>query len=179
MSINGGGNLYPNWLGSATLSIPNNQVVVNGALVNVVPTVYLTNQSISSVAANTKTLVYTLPGTFAAGTYLINAEFQVQNTTGGQTAYAPGDGVDWIVQGIGDANPDYAEATCQPYYSCINVAGTGSAAANGVVRLTPTGITAITSNGTSIGVYVKYLTASASTQTMTFTITAISIQKIA
>ena len=178
MSINGGGNLYPNWLGSASLTIPNNQIVVNGKIVNVVPTVDLTNHSISSVPANSKTLVWTVPGTFAAGTYLINAEFQVQNTSGGQTAYAPGDGVDWIVQGIGDPNADYAEATCQPYYSCINVAGTGTANANGVVRLTPTGITAITNDGTQMGVYVRYTTASAATQTMTFVVTALSIQKI-
>ena len=179
MSTSGGGNLYPNWLGSASLVIPNNQVVVNGKVVNVVPVVYLTNQSIASVPANTKTLVWTLPGTFAAGTYLINAEFQVQNTGGGQTAYAAGEGVDWIVQGVGDANPDYAEATCQPYYSCINATGTGTASANGVVRLTPTGITAITNDNTQIAVYVKYLTASAGTQTMTFTVTGLSIQKIA
>ena len=116
MSTSGGGNLYPNWLGSASLVIPNNQIVVNGKVVNVVPITYLTNQSIASVPANTATLVYTLPGTWAAGTYLVNAEFQVQNTSGGQTAYAAGDGVDWTVRGIGDANPDYAEATCQPYY---------------------------------------------------------------
>lgn len=179
MSTSGGGNLYPNWLGSASLVIPNNQIVVNGKVVNVVPISYLTNQSISSVPANTKTLVYTLPGTWAAGTYLVNAEFQVQNTSGGQTAYSAGEGVDWTVQGIGDANPDYAEATCQPYYSCINATGTGIASANGTVRLTPTGITAITNDNTQIGVYVKYLTASAATQNMTFTITGISLQKIA
>ena len=179
MSISGGGNLYPNWLGSAALVIPNNQVIVNGKVVNVVPIVDLTNRSIASVPANTKTLVYTLPGTYDAGTYLINAEFQVQNTGGGQTAYAAGDGVDWTVQGIGDLNADYAEATCQPYYSCINATGSGVASATGVVRLTPTGITAITANGTQMGVYVKYLTASAATQTMTFTVTAIAIQKVA
>lgn len=179
MSTSGGGNLYPNWLGSASLVIPNNQIVVNGKVVNVVPISYLTNQSISSVPANTKTLVYTLPGTWAAGTYLVNAEFQVQNTSGGQTAYSAGEGVDWTVQGIGDANPDYAEATCQPYYSCINATGTGVASANGTVRLTPTGITAITNDNTQIGVYVKYLTASAATQNMTFTITGISLQKVA
>ena len=179
MSVTGGGNLYPNWLGSAALVIPNNQVVVNGKVVQVVPVTYLTNQSISSVAPNTKTLVYTLPGTFAAGTYIVNAEFQVQNTSGGQTAYSAGEGVDWTVQGIGDLNPDYAEATCQPYYSCINSTGSGTASATGTVRLTPTGITAITSDNTQIGVYVKYLTASGSTQNMTFTITALSLQKVA
>lgn len=180
MSVTGGGNLYPNWLGSASLSIPNNQIVVNGKTVNVVPIVDLTNRSISSVPANTKTLVYTLPGTYDAGVYVIGAELQVQNTSGGQTAYAPGDGVDWIIQGIGDASPDYSEASGQPYYACVVASGgTGTASANGVFRCSPTGLTQITNNGTSIGVYVRYTTASAATQTMTFTITGLSIQKIA
>lgn len=180
MSTTGGGNLYPNWLGSASLVIPNNQIVVNGKVVNVVPIVDLTNHSIASVAPNTKTLVWTLPGTYAAGTYQVNAEFQVQNTSGGQTAYAAGDGVDWIIQGIGDANPDYAEASAQPYYSCVATSGgSGAASAQGVCRLSPTGLTAITNDGTQIGVYVRYTTASAGTQTMTFTVTGLSIQKIA
>ena len=179
MSVVGGGNLYPNWLGSASLTIPNNQVIVNGKVVNVVPNVDTTNHSIASVQANIKTLVYTLPGTYAAGTYLINAEFQTQNTAGGATVYTAGDGVDWTVQGIGDANPDYAEATCQPYYSCISATGSGTAAANGVTRLTPTGITGITADNTQMGIYVTYLRGTAGTVTMTFTVTAIAIQKIA
>ena len=179
MSVVGGGNLYPNWLGSASLSIPNNQIVVGGKVVNVVPIVYLTNQSIASVAPNTKTLVWTLPGTWSAGTYMVNAELQVSNTGGGQTSYAAGDGVDWIIQGIGDTNPDYSEASCQPYYSCVApTAGSGAASTVGVVRVSPTGLTAITNDGTQIGVYVRYTTASAGTQTMTFTITGLSIQKI-
>ena len=179
MSINGGGNLYPNWLGSASLVIPNNQVVVNGKVVNVFPTVDLVNHTIGSVTANAKTHVNTIPGTFAAVTYLINAEFQTQNTGGGNTPYAACDGVDWTVKGIGDASPDYAEATCQPYYSCINAAGTGQATTLGVTRLTPTGITQISTDGTQMGVYVKYLTTGSGTVTMTFAITAISWQKIA
>lgn len=180
MSISAGGNLYPNWLGSASLSIPNNQIVVNGKTVNVVPVSYLTNQSISSVTANTKTLVYTLPGTYAAGVYNINAELQVQNTGGGQTAYAAGDGVDWIIQGIGDASPDYSEASTQPFYTCVAVSGgSGGSSTTGVSRVSPTGLTQITNDGTQIGVYVTYFSSAAGTKTMTFTITGLSIQKIA
>lgn len=178
MSVTGGGNLYPNWLGSAALTIPNNQVVVNGKIVNVVPTVYLTNQGVSSVTANTKTLVYTLPGTFDAGVYAINAEFQTQNTAGGSTAYATGDSVDWTVQGIGDANPDYAECLYRPFYCCA-IDGAGTTGATGVVKQTPSGITAITNNGTSIGIYVKYNTNTAGTITQSQTLTTLSIQKIA
>jgi hypothetical protein len=178
MSVVGGGNLYPNWLGSASLSIPNNQIIVNGKVVNVVPNIFLTNQTISSVTANTKTLVYTLPGTYDAGYYFINAEFQTQNTGGGQTAYSAGDGLDWIVQGIGDTSTDYAEGTIQPFYSCINATGTGTANATGVCRITPSGVTQITNNGTQMGIYVKYLRAAAGTVTMTFTVATFSIQKV-
>ena len=155
MSIVGGGNLYPNWLGSAALTIPNNQIVVNGKVVNAVPTVYLSNQTLSSVTANTKTLFYTLPGTYAAGSYAILAEFQTQNTAGGQTAYATGDSVDWTIQGIGDANPDYAECLYKPFYASSTDGG-ANAGTTGVTKQAPTGITAITNDNTSIGVYLKY-----------------------
>lgn len=178
MSINGGGNLYPNWLGSASLTIPNNQVIINGKSVNVVPIVDLNNHSITSVTANTKTLVWTLPGTYDAGNYFINCELQTQNSGGGNTAYTGGDGVDWTIQGIGDASTDYAEGTTQPFYNCINAAGTGTANAVGVSRITPSGITQISANGTQIGVYVKYLRAAAGTVTMTFSVVTFSIQKI-
>ena len=162
MSVTGGGNLYPNWLGNATVTIPNNQAIVNGKLINIVPTVYLTNQTITSVTANTKTLVYTLPGTYNAGVYAINAEFQTQNTGGGQTAYAAGDSVDWTVQGIGDANADYAESVYRPFYSCYTDGGANNST-TGIVKATPTGITAITNDGTQIGIYIKYNTGTAGT----------------
>ncbi len=178
MSITGGGNLYPNWLGSATLTIPNNQVVINGKIVNLIPTVDLDNHSITSVQANTKTLVWTLPGTYDAGNYFINAEFQTSNGAGGNTVYTGGDGLDWTVQGIGDASPDYAEGTTQPFYNCINGAGTGVANAVGTCRITPSGITQISVSGTQIGVYVKYLRAAAGTVTMTFSVVTFCIQKI-
>lgn len=178
MSINGGGNLYPNWLGSATLSIPNNQVVVNGKLVNVVPVVNLTNQTVASLVANTTTLFYTLPGLYDAGVYMINAEFQTQNTGGGQTVYAAGDSVDWTVQGIGDANQDYAECVYRPFYACFTDGG-ASPSTTGIVKQAPTGLTAITANSTSIGVYIKYNTAGAGPIVQTQTMTGFSIQKIA
>ena len=178
MAVVGGGNLYPNWLGSATLSVPNNQIIVSGKVVNLVPTVYLTNQTIASVAANTKTLVYTLPGTYDAGTYLINAEFQTQNTGGGQTAYATGDSVDWTVQGINDANPDYAECVYRPYYAGFTD-GAGNNGTTGTVKATPSGITAITNDATQIGIYIKYNTNTAGTITQTQTVATFSIQKVA
>ena len=178
MSINGGGNLYPNWLGAASLTIPNNQVVVNGKVVNVVPIVDLTNRSINSVTANTKTLVYTIPTVLPAGTYLINAEFQTNNTGGGATAYATGDSVDWTVQGVGDANPDYAEAVFRPYYYCYNDGAT-TAGTTGITKIAPSGITVLSADNEQFGIYVKYNTATAGTITMNFAMKAISYQKVA
>jgi len=179
MATVGGGNLYPNWLGSASLVIPNNQVVINGRVVNVVPNVDLTNRSITSVQANVKTLVYTLPGTYDAGIYSIQAELQVQNTGSGQTAYAATDGVDWIIQGISDPSPDFSQASAQPFYSCVPPSSSSGAASTfGVLRVSPTGLTQITNNGTQIGIYVRYTTAASGTQNMTFTITGLSVQKI-
>lgn len=177
MSVAGGGNLYPNWLGSASLSIPNNQIVVNGKTVNVVPIVDLTNRTISSVTANTKTLVYTFPGTYDAGQYEINAEFQTQNTGGGQTAYAAGDAVQWTVQGIGDLSPDYAECIYRPFYSAYTD-GAGNNGTVGICKATPSGITVISANGTQLGVYVKYNTNTASTITQTQAMVTFSIRKI-
>ena len=178
MSTTGGGNLYPNWLGNATLTIPNNQAIVNGKVVNVVPTIYLTNQTLSSVPANTKTLLWTLPGTYSAGVYQINAEFQTVNTGGGNTAYAAGDGISFTVQGIGDANPDYAESVFRPYY-CGYTDGGNNAQTTGTTKQSPSGLTAITADGTQIGVYVKYNTGTVGTITMTFALVTFSIQKVA
>lgn len=180
MSVVGGGNLYPNWLGTASLSIPNNQIVVNGKTVNVVPIVDLTNHSISSVTANVKTLVWTLPGTYAAGVYAICGEFLVTNTGGGNTPFAAGDGVDWIIQGIGDPTPDYAEASIQPYYSSVAVTGgSGQTTSVGTCRLAPSAYTQISADNTQIGVYVRYTTTGSGTVTATFLVGNLSIQKVA
>jgi len=73
MSVVGGGNLYPNWLGSATLSIPNNQVVVNGNLVNVVPNVVGTSSNLSTWN-NTNFQTFFTASNLPAGTYLVGME---------------------------------------------------------------------------------------------------------
>ncbi len=73
MSVNGGGNLYPNWLGAATLSIPNNQVVVSGSLVNVVPTVVGTTSNVTSWA-NANDVTFFTASNLPAGTYLVGME---------------------------------------------------------------------------------------------------------
>lgn len=68
-----GGNLYPNWLGTASLTIPNNTVTINGAQVNLVPTVVGTNSNKTSWSdANWYT--FFTASNVAAGTYLVGCE---------------------------------------------------------------------------------------------------------
>jgi hypothetical protein len=166
------------WLGSNTLNQLTSTAIINGKTVWLIPVVDLANHTISSLARNTKTLMYTLPGRYDAGVYEINAEFQTNNTSGGNTAYAAGDSVDWTVQGIGDASPDFAEAVYRPFYACYTD-GAGNNSTTGIVKATPSGITGITANNTQMGIYIKYNTNTAGTITMTHTVVTISIQKIA
>lgn len=175
MSINGGGNLYPNWLGSATLSIPNNQVIVNGALVNVVPVSNTTNQSIASITRNTKTLLYTIPDVLPAGTYLVGGETQSGSAT---TAWGTVDVVDWIIQGIGDASPDYAETTIKPYYNAVVLASGGNTPGTGIIKFDLAGITQLTATG-QLGIYVTYFTSGTGSATIPFALVNWFYQKIA
>ena len=175
MSINGGGNLYPNWLGSATLSIPNNQVVVNGALVNVVPVSSTANQGIASITRNTKTLVYTIPDILPAGTYLVGGETQSGSST---TAWGTADVVDWVMQGIGDPAADYAEVTLKPYYNAVVLAANGNTPGTGLIKFDLAGITQLTTSG-QLGIYVTYFTTGSGTATIPFNIVNWFYQKIA
>ena len=73
MSVTGGGNLYPNWLGSASLTVPSNtintSVTVQGsnysAAVNIVPQILLSNVSTTTLDTNnpSEVLSYTTPAT--------------------------------------------------------------------------------------------------------------------
>lgn len=72
MSVSGGGNLYPNWLGSASLTIPNNQAVINGNIVNLVPTVGTSSNKYTWADGNFYT--YYTASNVAAGTYLVGWE---------------------------------------------------------------------------------------------------------
>lgn len=175
MSINGGGNLYPNWLGAATLSIPNNQVVVNGALVNVVPVSNTANQSIASITKNTVTLLYTIPDTLGPGTYLVGGETQSGSAT---TAWGTADVVDWVIQGIGDTSPDYAETTIKPYYNAVVLAANGNTPGTGIIKFDLAGITQLTTT-TKLGVYVTYYTTGSGSATIPFALVNWFYQKIA
>ena len=73
MSVSGGGNLYPNWLGNASLTIPNNQVVVNGQTVNVVPVMVGTSSNLTTWTNQNQVTFFTASN-LAAGTYLVGAE---------------------------------------------------------------------------------------------------------
>jgi hypothetical protein len=65
--------MNPNWLGDATISIPNNTIVVNGVPVNAVPNVAGTTSNKSTWADTNFYTFFTSP-TVPAGTYLVGME---------------------------------------------------------------------------------------------------------
>ncbi len=175
MSVTGGGNLYPNWLGSAALTIPNNQVVVNGVNVNVVPFVTTINQSISSITRNTITQIYQTPFSLPPGKYLVGGETQSGSTT---TPWGTTDVVDWVIVGVGDTSPDYAETTIRPYYNAVAFTSGGSPVGTGIIKFDLAGITELTVT-TPLAVYVTYYASGSGTATIPFSLVNFFYQKVA
>ena len=175
MSISGGGNLYPNWLGSAALTIPNNQVVINGTNVNVVPVTLLTNQTITSITKNTATLIYQTPNALPPGRYLVGGETQSGNQL---TTWGTADVVDWVIIGQGDPSPDYAETTIKPYYNAVVLASGGNTPGTGIIKFDLAGLTELTTT-TPLSVYVTYYTTGTGAVTIPFTLANFFYQKVA
>ena len=174
MSVTGGGNLYPNWLGSASLTIPNNQVVVNGNIVNVVPYVTLTNQTITTITKNTTTLLYQTPP-LPPGKYFVGGETQTGNQS---STWLDTDCVDWVFAGVGETSADYAEVTVRPYFSGVVLTAGGGAVGTGITKIDCIGITELTATR-PIGVYVTYYTTGSGTVSETFSLANFFYQKIA
>ena len=82
----------PNWLGQASVSIPNNTIVVNGVPVNAVPTVIGTSSNVTSWA-NANFVTYFTQSNVSPGTYMVGSEhfadpINASNATGwGQGDY--------------------------------------------------------------------------------------------
>lgn len=74
MSIIGGGNLYPNWLGTAALTIPNNQAVVGGNVVNVVPVLVNSGSSNATSWADANFKTFAIASNVPSGTYMVGCE---------------------------------------------------------------------------------------------------------
>lgn len=65
--------MNPNWLGEATISIPNNTIVVNGNPVNVVPQVAGTSSNLTTWN-NSNFVTFFTASNVPAGTYLVGME---------------------------------------------------------------------------------------------------------
>jgi hypothetical protein len=90
--------MNPNWLGEATISVPNNTIVVNGVPVNVVPIVVGTTSNVSTWSDGNFVTFWTASNV-PAGTYKVGWE----NFTDPLTASNGGNG--W-------AQGDYFVARC-------------------------------------------------------------------
>jgi hypothetical protein len=136
MSINGGGNLYPNWLGSASLSVPGNSVnttvSVNGSnyatTVNIVPLTVLSaasNQTLNTDNPN-EIVSYTVP---ASGLYKTDYQGVGSHATGSN--WTSMSQLRWYVKVAGTLNSN-TMLTIEPQYSggasvseFINLFGSG------------------------------------------------------
>lgn len=146
MSINGGGNLYPNWLGAATLSIPNNQIVVNGQLVNAVPVVVGTSSNLTTWS-NGNFVTFFTASNVPAGTYLVGCEVFTDPLTSSNAGAGWNQG-DYFLSQICDNDLTAAGALQlfnRPYTEGIQV-NAASPYNKGGTNFTMSGILVLTSN---------------------------------
>lgn len=138
--------MNPNWLGEATISIPNNTIVVNGVPVNVVPIVVGTTSNVSSFADANFITVFTASNV-PAGTYLVGME----NFTNPLTASNAGAGWnqgDYFLGRIIDKDGNSTRAVqnfIRPYTAGIQVNAT-SPYNKGATDQEAVGILVLTSN---------------------------------
>lgn len=117
--------MNPNWLGEATISIPNNTIVVNGIPVNVVPIVAGTSSNLNTWADGNFVTFFTASNV-PAGTYLVGME----NFTDPLTASNAGNGWnqgDYFVSRVIDTNGNSTLAPqnfIRPYTGGIQQNGT-------------------------------------------------------
>ncbi len=138
--------MNPNWLGEATISIPNNTIVVNGVPVNAVANVVGTSSNATSWAdANFKT--FFTASNLNAGTYLVGME----NFTDPLTASNAGNGWnqgDYFLSRIIDKDGNSTLAPqnfIRPYTGGLQINAT-SPYNKGSTDNTTTGILVLTSN---------------------------------
>ena len=138
--------MNPNWLGEATISIPNNTIVVNGVPVNVVPQVAGTSSNLTNWT-NGNFVTFFTASNVPAGTYLVGME----NFTDPLTASNAGNGWnagDYFLSRIIDKDGNSTLAPqyfCRPYTNGIQVNAT-SPYNKGSTDQTTTGILVLTSN---------------------------------
>ena len=125
MSVVGGGNLYPNWLGTASLTVPNNTAIVNGNVVNLVPIVAGTSSNQTSWA-NSNFNTFFIASNVAAGTYLVGCETFTDPLTASNAGAGWNQG-DYFLCQIGDDNNTPTNALqlfVRPYTEGIQVNAT-------------------------------------------------------
>lgn len=138
--------MNPNWLGEATISIPNNTIVVNGVPVNVVPQVVGTSSNATSWA-NANFVTFFTASNVSPGTYLVGME----NFTDPLTASNAGNGWaqgDYFIGRIIDKDGNATQAPqnfLRPYTGGLQINAT-TPWNKGSTDNTTTGILVLTSN---------------------------------
>lgn len=169
----------PNWLGDATVSIPNNTLIVNGNAVNAVPVVLGGSSNVTSWP-NANYVTYWTSPVLSSGTYLVGMEnfcdpINASNVSG----WAGGDG---FVARIIDKDALATRSVqyfVRPYYNGLQT-NASSPWNLGSTNQTTTGIVVLNSN-TNIVWQVSYVKDAAVSypQTRGFTVESPWYMKIA
>lgn len=138
--------MNPNWLGEATVSIPNNTIVVNGVPVNAVPNIVGASSNLTSWTNNNFVTFFTASNV-PAGTYLVGCETFTDPLTASNAGNGWNQG-DYFLGNIRDKDNTstlYPSIFHRPYTNGIQVNAT-SPYNKGSTDFTTCGILVLTSN---------------------------------
>jgi hypothetical protein len=136
----------PNWLGEATISVPNNTIVVNGVPVNVVPNVAGTSSNVTTWN-NTNFVTFFTASNVQAGKYLVGWESFTDPLTASNAGAGWNQGDYFVARCIDkDGNSTLApQYFCRPYTNGLQVNATSPYNKGGTDQ-TSCGILVLTSN---------------------------------
>jgi hypothetical protein len=138
--------MNPNWLGEATVSIPNNTIVVNGVPVNAVANIVGASSNVTSWA-NANFVTFFTASNVNAGTYLVGCETFCDPLTASNAGngWNQGDYFVGIIRDKDNTSTLYPSVFHRPYTNGIQVSAT-SPYNKGSTDLTTCGILVVTSN---------------------------------
>lgn len=138
--------MNPNWLGEATVSIPNNTIVVNGVPVNVVPVIAGTSSNLTSWTNGNQVTFFTASN-LPAGTYMVGCEsFSDPLTTSNAGAgWNQGDAFQLWIRDKDNTGTLWPSCFHRPYTEGIQVSA-ASPYNKGSTDVTTCGVLVLTSN---------------------------------
>lgn len=138
--------MNPNWLGEATISVPNNTIVVNGNPVNVVPIVVGTSSNLTTWS-NANQITFFTASNVPAGTYMVGCETFCDPLTASNAGagWNQGDYFQVVIRDKDNNATLWPSAFHRPYTEGIQVGATAPYN-KGSTDVTTCGVLVLTSN---------------------------------